>query len=144
MADFIPVSASNNPRINDHAAVEAVLARYWLDPEFSVGVGFNEDTGEPYLFAYGYVWPEAWKVPEGVSPADFDPFDGDTYEEGEDGFLTLLRELTPYLAEPLTIHSIGSVKCRFPLSATEWHIEPGSRKVKIQQFRHAYDQPATV
>jgi hypothetical protein len=141
MSEFLPITASNDPALNDHDAVEAIIARYWLDQEFNVGVGFDRQTGRPYLYCFGYVWPEAWKVPEGVSPADFCPFEEEVYEEGADGFIQLLRELAPYLAEPLAVHAVGSVKCRFPLSATEWYIEPNGTDVETNEFRHGHLEP---
>lgn len=142
MSDFMPVTASNHPVLKDHEAVEAIIARYWLDQEFSVGVGFDRQTGQPYLFCFGYVWPEAWKVPDGVSPADFYPFEDEVYEDGADGFNQLLQELAPYLVEPLTVQAVGSIKCQFPLSATEWDIEPNGTDVKINEFRHSDTEPA--
>ena len=125
-------------------AVETIIARYWLDQEFNVGVGFNRDTGQPYLFCFGYVWPEAWKVPEGVSPADFYPFEDEVYEDGADGFTQLLQELAPHLAEPLTVQAVGSIKCQFPLSATEWHIEPNGTDVEINEFQHSDPEPVAA
>ena len=43
-----------------------------------------------------------------------------------DGFEELLKEIAPFLAEPLTVQSIGAENCRFPLAACEWHVRPGS------------------
>ena len=135
MADFFPTTACNDPKINNHEAVEKILASYYTDPDFQVGVGFDEESGEPYLFAYGYVWPEAWKLPDGTKREVFDPCEEDRYEEGDDGFIQLLLEIAPYLAEPLTVQAIGSIKCRFPLAAGEWHLKPGGRKVRTNGFR---------
>jgi hypothetical protein len=73
-------------------------------------------------------------VPIGISRDDFDPYSSDTYEEGADGFIALLQELALYLEEPLTVQAIGSEKCRYPLSACEWRIEPGSAEVAISEF----------
>ena len=137
MSDFMPVTACNHPVLTDHTAVEAIIARYWLDPEFSVGVGFDRQTGQPYLFCFGYVWPEAWKVPDGVSPGDFDPYEEGVYEDGAEGFLEMLQNLAPYLDDALTVQAVGSIKCQFPLSATEWHIEPNGTEVEINEFRHS-------
>lgn len=138
MADFIATTASNDPKLTDHEAVERIIDGYYVDPDFSIGVDFDRDTGTPYLVMYGYVWPEAWKL-EGVSREEFDPYDNDLYERGEDDFEQFLKEIAPHLAEPLTIQAIGSTKCRFPLASCEWHIEPGSQEVEVGGFRHSYE-----
>jgi hypothetical protein len=137
MADFMAVTASNHPRLKDHAAVEQIVDRYFFDPDLSVGVSFDHDTGEPYLFLYGYVWAEAWKLPEGVGAETFDPYTDDLYENGAPDFIQLLQEIAQHLAEPLTVQAVGSTKCRFPLSACEWHIEPGGAQVEFTEFRHS-------
>src|SRR5262249_55584291 len=100
MADFMATCASNDPKLNDHEAVELIISHFYFDPNFNVGINFDDKTGEPYLFIYGYRWPEAWKVPAGIAPDDFDPYTEDLYEEGADGFIQFLRELAPHLAEP--------------------------------------------
>jgi hypothetical protein len=135
LADFMAVTACSNPRIKDHEAVEALIQKYYFDPDFQVGVGFDEEDGSPYLFAYGYVWPEAWPLPEYSSRPTFDPYAGDTYEEGDDGFLQFMKDVARHLLEPLTLQAIGNTKCRFPLSACQWTIRPGSRRVHIIKFR---------
>jgi len=137
MADFMPITACNGPRLKDHEKVEEIIRTYYLDPELSVGVSFDHDTGEPSLFLYGFTWPEAWKVPEGTKHEDFDPYTEEQYEDGADGFIGLLKEIAPYLKEPLTVHAVGSTKCFFPLSACEWHIKPQGKKVQITEFRHS-------
>lgn len=135
MADFSPVTASNGPALKNVPAVEAILARYYLDPEFHIGVAYDHADGAPYLFVYGHVWPETWKLPEGVECDDFDPYTSDLYEEGADGFVQLLKEIAPFLKEPLVVQAIGSIKCRFPLSASEWRIRPGAVQVEVNEFR---------
>lgn len=59
MADFISCTSCNGPKVNDIEAVETVLASYFVDPELHLGVGFDEETGLPHLFLYGFTWPEA-------------------------------------------------------------------------------------
>src|SRR5262245_10034664 len=110
MADFMPVTACNDPKITDHIAVEQIIRSYYFDPYLNLGVGFDRENGDPYLFLCGDVWPESWRLPEGVDPALFDPFATDLYEEGADGFVAFLKEIAPCLAEPLTVHAIGSEK----------------------------------
>jgi hypothetical protein len=136
MSDFMAVTACYDPKIKDHQALEQIISRYFLDPDFNLGVGFSEESGEPYLFIYGYCWPEAWKMPAGIAPEDFDPYTSDLYEEGADGFVELLKDLAPYLIETLTVQAIGST-CFFPLSACEWHIQPNGKEVQIHEFRNS-------
>lgn len=137
MAEFMAVTASNHPRLTDHLAVEQIVDRYFVDPDLSIGVGFDHDNGAPYLFLYGYVWPEAWKMPDGVSAETFDPYTDDLYENGAPDFVQLLQEIAQHLHEPLTVQAVGSTKCRFPLSACEWHIEAGGTEVEFSEFRHS-------
>jgi hypothetical protein len=144
MAEFLATTASNSPKVRDAAAVERVLAGYFVDPDFHIGVNYDHDTGEPYLFLYGFVWPEAWPLPEGMSPQEFDPYTEDTFPEGAQGFTQLLKALAPHLTEPLTVHAIGAAKCSFPLSAMEWHIAAGSKRVKVTEFRHSSREMALV
>jgi hypothetical protein len=135
MADFMAVTASNSARIKDHAAVEKIISRYYVDPDLNLGVGFDHETGEPYLFIYGYQWPEAWKLAEGMTHENFDPYTEENYEIGADGFIELLKELAPHLIEPLIVQAVGSTRCFFPLSACEWHIKPGGKRVRLTEFR---------
>lgn len=137
MADFMAVTTCSHPRVKKPKAVERLIAKFYFDPDLNIGTAFDEEDGKPYLFIYGYLWPEAWKLPAGVSRDDFDPYSSDDYEEGGDGFLALLQELAPHLEEPLTIHAVGFTKCRYPLSACEWRIEPGATKVVVSEFGHA-------
>jgi hypothetical protein len=136
MADFMATCASNDPKLKDHEAVEQIISRFYFDPNFNVGLNFDDKTGEPYLFIYGYRWPEAWKVPAGIAPDDFDPYTEDVYEEGNDGFIAFLRVIAPHLAEPLTVQAVGNIRCQFPLSACEWHVQPNATNVQVNEFRH--------
>jgi hypothetical protein len=43
--------------------------------------------------------------------------------------------LSPLLLEPLTVQAVGSTKCRFPLSACEWHIEPNA-EIHFTEFQN--------
>ena len=90
---------------------------------------------------YGYDWPGAWKVPDGVDREDFAP---DYDEDPDDGFAQFLLDIAHCLAEPLTVQAVGSEKCRFPLSACEWHIRPGGTEVEVQAFHHSGGEPVVV
>ncbi len=138
MSDFIATVSCNDPKINDHDAVEQIVARYFFDPELNIGVSFDHETGEPYLFVFGYVWPESWKIPEGTEPGEFDPFIEDRYEHGAEEFIQFLKDVAPYLAEPLIVQAVGAQKCLFPLSACEWHVEAGGTEVEINEFCHGH------
>jgi len=114
MSNFMAVMACNGPRLKDHKAVAQIISRYFLSSDFCLGVDFEHHSGASYLNIYGDMWPEAWKMPLGVVPEDFDPYTDERYPEGADGFIELLKELAPHLAEPLIVQAIGSTKCRFP------------------------------
>ena len=144
MADFQATVASNGPQVKDVDSVEEIIARYVIDPDFHVGVNYDHDTGEPYLFMYGFAWPEAWRIPGGMTADEFDPYTEENYPVGADGFSQLLKELARHLKEPLTVHAIGLTPCRFPLAAAEWHVGVGSKKVKLTEFRHGYRESIVV
>jgi hypothetical protein len=144
MVDFVAVTASNGPRINDPDAVERAIAGYYFDPKLKIGTAFDPDDGSPFLFLYGYIWPEAWEIPVGISRADFDPYGSDSYEDGADGFLELLREIAPYLHGPLTVQAIGHTKCHYPLAGCQWQIEPGSGDVTVTELGQARSAEAVI
>jgi len=136
MADFMAVTACNGPKIKDlcNEAVEETIARFFFDPELKIGTAFDPDTGAPFLFLYGQVWPEAWEVPIGIPREEFDPYTTEDYEDGADGFIELLRQIALFLEEPLTVQAIGNTRCHYPLSACEWQIEPAGTEVAVSQF----------
>lgn len=136
MADFLATTACNNPKVRSAEAVEAVLACYLVNPDLSVGVNYDHDTGEPYLFLYGHGWPEAWQLPEGVLPLNFDPYGEGVFEQGAEGFTALLKDIAPHLKGTLVVHAVGGNRCFFPLSACEWEIAAGGKKVKVTELRH--------
>lgn len=145
MADFMPTTASNGPKVKDHARLEQILIRFYVDPDFKIGVGFDYDDGQPQLFMYGCCWPEAWKLPDEVPRDEFDPCMDNTYERGAEEFVALLKEIAPQLQEPLIVHAVGVEKCRFPLAACEWRIDPEGDTVWINGFQHGYrEQQACV
>lgn len=136
MSEFTVVVSSNRPRLKDAEAAQRVMSRFSVDRELNFGVRVYRETGEPHLVLWGYEWPEAWPLPEGMDAADFDPYQDETiYAQGADGFKDLLLELAPYLAEPLTVQAIGNTGSLFPLSACEWHVEPRGTTVNITEFR---------
>jgi hypothetical protein len=51
-----------------------------------------------------------------------------------EGFEDFLREVAPFLAEPLIVQAVGSENCRFPLAACQWLIEPGSKDIRCTGF----------
>lgn len=142
MADFMAALTSNSPRVKDPQGALAVINRYHFDYDASVEISADRaDEQQKYLTLYGDGWPEAWKIPPGVDTDDFEPdYDADSGE----GFEEFLKDVAPYLAEPLTVQAVGHTKCRFPFSACEWHVRPGNGKVEISGFKHCCDQPIIV
>jgi len=70
---------------------------------------------------YGYDWFAVYEKYEVIN--------SDTPEEKEvdydnDVTDTFLEGLKPFLEEPLIVQSIGNEKCRYPLSAWEWKVNP--------------------
>jgi hypothetical protein len=137
MSEFSVVVSSNSPTLKDPEAVQRVISRFAVDRELNCGVRIHRDSGQPYLVLWGYEWPEAWPLPEGTDAADFDPYQDEAiYAQGADGFKDLLRQLAPFLQEPLTVQAIGFTGTLFPLSACEWHVEPGATSLATTEFRH--------
>ena len=137
MATFVATTASNSPRIRDLAGAQRVLERYGWDGDVTAEIRNDESDNSPYLAIYGYGWPCAWRMPEGVSREDFEP---DYNDNSELGFEAFLKEIAPHLAEPLTVQACGSENCRFPISACEWHIGPEMTEMEINGFRHSLDE----
>jgi hypothetical protein len=131
MADFIATTASNGARLKDPEAVEKIIGCYVWDGDVEASIQTRE--GQACLVIYGYDWPNAWKIPEGVNRDEFEP-DYDI----DDGFDAFLKEVSPYLAEPLTVQSVGAERCRFPLAASEWHIRPGETTIEVNSFNHSH------
>lgn len=134
MATFVATTACNGPRVNDPEAAKKVLDRYLWESDVAAAIKNAGPDGHSYLELYGYDWPDAWKIPDGVDRSKFEPdYDADP----NDGFEEFLKELAPFLAEPLTVQAVGSEKCRFPLAACEWHIPPGAATVEVTCFNHS-------
>ncbi len=141
MATFVATTANNGPRLKDAEAARRVLERYSWDGEIEAVIETDPTNGQAYLALYGYDWPGAWKVPEGEHREEFVPdYDQDAY----DGFEEFLRDIAPHLAEPLTVQAVGTEKCRFPLSACEWHVRPSAHEIEINGFEHGHDEPAAL
>jgi hypothetical protein len=137
MATFVATTASNDPALKDADAARSVLDRYLFDGEVQAEIHKDTENGQAYLEIAGYDWPGAWRIPEGVVKDEFEPdYDADP----DDGFGNFLREIAPFLAEPLTIQAVGMQNCRFPLSACEWHIRPGATDIEVNCFRHPVDE----
>jgi len=108
MANFDAVTASNEPRIMSVylGTVQGIISKYTS----SVSIVLENDV----LCIYGYDWFQMYA-----------PFDEDLDFLNEDISEDFLKEIAPYLAEPLIIHCVGSEKCRFPLSAIEITVTDG-------------------
>ncbi len=145
MATFMATTASSGPRLRDPSAVRKVLERFraFGDLELRV-VEETEDahengrlvqrpTGVFRLHCWGYDWPDVRQVPAGVDPRTVDEDDErlvwDALEE-------LLQSVAPYLEEPFVVQAVGSEKCRYPLAACEWSIQPGGTKAEVTGFKH--------
>ncbi|MBL8796914.1 MAG: hypothetical protein JNM56_23635 [Planctomycetia bacterium] len=138
MADLISTTASNGPKVTDCEAVQRILERYHPEQDLHVGIGPDEETGAVHFHIWGHTWPRAWRIPEGAVADTFDPYESDdTYDAGPEDFERLLLEIAQHLAEPLTVQAVGAERCRFPLLAGEWHVEPGGSVVQTSGFRHA-------
>jgi hypothetical protein len=134
MATFMATTASNGPRVKDAAAAQEILDRYVWEGDVIAVIRTDE---QPYLAIYGYDWPGAWRVPDGVRRQDFEP---DYNIDGGEGFEEFLNAVSPFLAEPLTVQCVGTENCRFPISACEWHVKPGASEIETNGFKHSLDE----
>ena len=132
MATFVATTASNGARLKDPEAVAKILDRYFWDGDVTASIETRD--GQAQLEIYGYDWPGAWRIPDGANRDDFEP---DYDIDPGDGLEDFLKEVAPYLAEPLTIQSVGSERCRFPLAARELHIRPGETTIEVNGFNHS-------
>jgi len=129
--DFVATTASNSPKLRDLEAARKVLAHYKWDG--AVKPDIELDHGQARLAVYGFGWPGAWRMPDGLDPEKYKP---DRDVDSEDGFADFLKEMLPYLAEPLTVHAVGTENCRFPISACEWHVRPCTTEVEVNGFHY--------
>ena len=83
-----------------------ILDRYFWDSDVTASIETRD--GQAQLEIYGYDWPGAWSIPDGANRDDFEP---DYDIDPGDGLEDFLKEVAPYLAEPLTIQSVGSERC---------------------------------
>jgi len=140
MATFVAVTASNGPRILNVDSVLEVLNQYFWSGDVEAVVRIDPIRNEAYLIISGDEWPGAWKIPEGVNADDFEP---DYDIDPDDGFQEFLKEVAPFLAEPLTVQAIGYENCRFPLAACEWYVRPGATAVEVTGFGRSADPDET-
>jgi len=138
MANFTAVTTSNSPRLSDPLQAKTILDHYYIDGEVEAWISQASPEAPECLVIYGYDWPGAWKIAEGIDPDEFEPDDD---EDPTDGFEQLLREVAPCLEEPLTVQAVGFTDCRFPLAACEWYVTPGAAEVEVNGFRHCHDNP---
>jgi hypothetical protein len=141
MATFIAITACNGPELRDPDEVQKLIERYSWDGEVVPFVRKDEGDGRAHLALHGYDWPGAWRIPDGTNAEEFEP-DYDLHPA--DGFEEFLKEVTPLLAEPLTVQAIGSEHCRFPISACEWHVRPGDSAVEITGFKYSISEDANA
>src|SRR2546427_939530 len=73
LATFMATTASNGPRLKDPAAAKQVLDRFYWECDVEAVIREEPEDGQAHLYVYGYDWPAAWKMPEGVSRSDFQP-----------------------------------------------------------------------
>jgi hypothetical protein len=134
MPTFIAVTACNGPRLSDPEGAQKVIERYCWDGDVVPVIRKDEAGRQSHLALHGYDWPGAWRIPDGVRKAEFEP---DYDLDSADGFEEFLKELAPFLAEPLTVQAVGSERCRFPISACEWHVRPRDTVVEVSGFRYS-------
>jgi len=144
MPDHVSVAASNGPRLRGMSIAQCVLDAFFVDTRLRLGIEPNPEHGGACLFLYGPAWPEAWRLPDGVTVADFNPYGEPYCDQGDAGFVDLLRALAPHLAEALTVQAVAHVKCRFPLAACEWHVEPGGKDARVNGFAYGLDRPVVL
>jgi hypothetical protein len=134
MATFMAVTACNGPRLSDSEGTQTVIERYYWDGNVVPVIRKDKTDGQSHLALHGSDWPGAWRIPDGTNKEKFEP---DSKLDPTDGFEEFLKELAPFLAEPLTVQAVGSAKCRFPVSACEWHVRPGETAVEVTGFRYS-------
>jgi hypothetical protein len=139
MATFVATTASNGARVKDADAAQRVLDRYVWDGGVEAVIRNDERDGTSRLCVYGTDWPAVWKLPTADYwngfELDYDVDTGEIFEE-------FLRDIAPFLAEPLTVQTVGTEHCRFPISACEWHVLPGATTIEVAGFKHSHTKKA--
>ena len=130
MPNFWFAVACNKPRLCDRAQVLQIIARYWFDFDCEVAIKQDSD-GQACLAIDGDGWPAAWLLPPDTSAEEYYP---DYPTLGQEEFAAFLIEIAPFLMEHLIVQAIGTVNGRFPLSACEWRVAPGSNTVAKFEF----------
>jgi hypothetical protein len=138
----IPMSVelkSIKAKVTDPQKVEKILDSYYeqgVEIELSEGPdGWNlAMTFRDHVFD-SWSWPQAlhWeRLPSEEQSPDEDQWDDELDkrydEEGDEGFLSLLRELAPHLETPLVILWAGQHWDAG--SAKAWIVQPGARAVE--------------
>ena len=134
---------SNKARVTDRAAVLRVLEDYFYQCDIDVQgeegsaagtIGFSSGEGGPDAVRY-----EDYDLPEDEDE-EFDALSDHQDEDGERGFVKLLREVAPYLETPLTVQAVSYWNDGFPIWAREWHVRPGAEEVEFNSFKHSEDE----
>jgi hypothetical protein len=137
MPQFLFVTTCNKPRLRDPTKAQDILGRYWFDWDLAVEIEENA-CDQHRLTIQGEGWPAAWPMPD---HCDRDHFQPDIDCDGLSDFERLLEEIAPCLDEPLIVQAIGTVDGRFPLSACEWRVAPGSGTVAKVKFTSSAEVP---
>jgi len=138
--DFAFATACNRPLLSNPEAVLRIMSRFHFGWDTAVNVEPETDSDTKRLVITGNGWPGAWRVPDGADPECELDYEG----EGRESFEQFLKEVSPYLAEPLTVHAIGSINSQFPLSACEWHVLPGSPGIQTRCFEYGQASMASA
>jgi hypothetical protein len=142
---------SNQAKVTDRVAVEAVLSKYTLggeyEPYFEQGLA-----GDVYFGFGGRDWPNVLRYEKYGLSADsdedcdqaFDLLNGLPRAEANQNFAEMLAELGQRLKTPLTVQVVQYEDDSFPIWACEWHVRPGSGQVEVNQFQHSDDPEGRV
>jgi len=111
MASFRGITACNSAKVNDAGKVKDLMDLYVLTSD----VNWKLENG--FFTIYGPDTPY-------VELADLG---GDECQDDSDHFEDFLRELAPFLENPLIVQSIGNEKCTFPLMGQSLMVMPDGR-----------------
>jgi len=144
--------------VTDKSIVDGILRKYFNTISLDIKKtpeGEYVLTGRPWDYSMcepnNYDWPQAlkWKDLENQMHSD-DPDADDALtaelleEFGDEHFEELLRELAPNIKSPLLIHAVHCAEedeDPRSMAAQEWYVQPGSRAVEINKFRHIIHDP---
>jgi hypothetical protein len=136
------IVTSTKAKVRDPEGVRKVLSSYvWEGVEIKLQ---EEDSGWTLEMTYRDEDLDSWATPavlhlldlpsEGEYPdekalfqAEWDAF----HEKGDEGFLTLLRQLAPHLESPLLILRAAATSSNgIDYAARAWRVEPGAKEVE--------------